>query len=730
VLQEGTLAFSLANNNPEVAQRIRGVGGFGSQNVGAGLLPGLEVIGRLAFEGDLQCNQYAGFLRPGGCRSGMRDLSFSLKYQLPLNLPLNTKLAAGITDYGGAATNFRGNYAVATSEQGPFDFSVGYGSKVSERAILQGGFASVVARLTERAQMQIEKNAGATRLGASYQVTMGDGADLLLGASKSLGDAGRDAVGGKPLNSSQVSMTLRLHLDRAKQQALKKPAPELTRLEASTNSDLPNKAPLQSPELVAQGVPEKPLDLAGEIARALQADGFTRVGVSVAHLGPAIGPAIGPAMGQQSGANNSSSAPTGNEENTRVFHVMLEPSAYRQSSLFAMGRAIRVWLQALEAFGQPQAAGQPHTPRNELVLALTYLGRPVMAAKTSEHCAKLFRVGHDVCAQGRAVEILRPYELPQDFALTAGGRDEFSGPQIELGVALRSAVGTEYGLVDYALAAEVGAELSLANFKPGLGAQVLWRAPVSSSGDFKAGGIHHAHRFEGPRVEQALLTYWMPIKLGGKALPSAEANKAQGTSEILRQVDAALVLSAGSVMHGHTGGQAELYASLDRWRVLSTYGRFTTSEFESARSPAITSVAYSVEPAKWQLELAAGRFYNLDRGWRLGSVHWFGDTSFMAYLKESGFKGLSMPKRRFAGFEMSFPLGQARASEVAGISVRGRDRWRVGLETKVLERDNYITRGYGLLPSPRHGLQDVIDQDRLGLQAQWAARSAMRLALQ
>ena len=89
-----------------------------------------------------------------------------------------------------------------------------------------------------------------------------------------------------------------------------------------------------------------------------------------------------------------------------------------------------------------------------------------------------------------------------------------------------------------------------------------------------------------------------------------------------------------------------------------------------------------------------------------------------------------MPKRRFAGFEISFPLGQAKASEVAGISVRGQDRLRVGLETKVLEGGNYIRRGYGLMPSPRHGLQAVIDQDRVGLQAQWAARSAMWLALQ
>ena len=157
VLKEGTLSMSLTNNNPELAQHIKGVGGFGSLNFGAGLLPGLEVFGRLAFEGDLQCNMYAGFLRPGGCQSGMRDLSVSAKYQLPFNLPLNSRLALGITDYGGAATNFRGNYLVATSEQGPFDFSLGYGRKVSDRALLQGVFASTVVRLTDRAQAQIKE---------------------------------------------------------------------------------------------------------------------------------------------------------------------------------------------------------------------------------------------------------------------------------------------------------------------------------------------------------------------------------------------------------------------------------------------------------------------------------------------------------------------------------------------------------------------------------------------
>jgi hypothetical protein len=747
VLKEGTMSLSLTNNNPELAQHIKGVGGFGSLNFGVGLLPGLEVFGRLAFEGNLQCNMYAGFLRPGGCQSSMRDLSASAKYQLPLNLPLNTKIALGVTDYGGAATNFRGNYAVATSEQGPFDFSLGYGRKVSDRALLQGGFASTVVRLTDRAQAQIERNGGATRLGASYQFVMGDGADLLLGASRSLGEVGSDARNGKPLNSSQIALTLRLHLDRANQEALKKPSPALARYEAplsqiqtqSLNQSLTpgsganalasktiNQLPtLDKPSSQEESAAfENSQALIGAITRAFQADGFTNVKVSVSNLKSSFG--------QQNAQIYANNALNDKGSTARVFHVSVEPSAYRQSSLFAMGRAIKVWLQALEAMkGQDtKPAGQPKMPSNELVIALTYLGKPILAAKTSEQCAKLFRSGLDICAQDKAIELVRAAELPANFAPVSLGKEEFASPQIELGMALKTAVGTEYGLADYALAAEIGAEFSLANLKPGLGGQILWRAPVSSSGDFKAGGIHDANRFDGARIEQALLTYWMPIKLGDQSLPLLVEGSVQGLMKSLRKVDASLVLSAGSVMHSHTGAQAELYASLDRWRLLSTWGRFTSSEFEKARSPALTALAYSIEPAKWSLELAAGRFLKLDRGWRLGSTHWFGDTSFMAFVRQSGYEGVSMPKRRFAGFEMSFPLGPAKASELAGVSVRARDRWRVGLETKVGESDNYITRGYGLMPSPRHGVPDVTDQDRMGIEALWASRSAMRLALQ
>ena len=478
--------------------------------------------------------------------------------------------------------------------------------------------------------------------------------------------------------------------------------------------------------------------LAAELKRALISEGFTRVGVSLERQ-------------ETSGVA------------AHAYRVWAEPSAYRQSSLQALGRAVRVWLQSVAAAkGQHMAerkginklSHEAHKNAffnssgyedltSELTVALTYLGRPVLAAKTTEQCAKLFRGGHDVCGQDRAVQLFKPSDLPGDFlqAVQAQSRAaDVARPQIELGLGLKTAVGTEYGLADYAAALEVGAEWSLANIAPGLGGQLVWSAPASSSGDYKAGGIYHASGFKGPRVEQAMISYWMPIPasvLSHFSLfnkPQNANRQAQGGSadnaSINASIDGALVLSAGSVLHAQTGGQADLYLGLDRWRLQSTWGRYSTSEFLKARSPALSAIRYSVEPAKWQLEFAAGRFYNLDRGWRVSSTHWFGQTSFSAFVRQSGIEGVVMPKLRFAGFEMSFPLGGSSASDVAGLSVRGQDRWSVGLETKVGQSDNYITRGYGLMFGPRHGLADITDFDRSSLSDLWAARSALRLAMQ
>jgi hypothetical protein len=57
VIRTGSAVLALSNSIPERRQLFPGHP-FGGFNLGLGLLPGLEVVGRLVFDGDLQCNQF------------------------------------------------------------------------------------------------------------------------------------------------------------------------------------------------------------------------------------------------------------------------------------------------------------------------------------------------------------------------------------------------------------------------------------------------------------------------------------------------------------------------------------------------------------------------------------------------------------------------------------------------------------------------------------------------
>ena len=164
VLRPGTAGAAWGNSNPEKGRVYPGVGAFGSLDFGFGVLPGLELVARLAYDGDLQCNMY---VQNPPCLSWTRDLSASGKYQLPIRLPLNTRLAFGAVDVGGAATNFRSYYGVASSSVGPLDFSLGYGKGSQADASLSGAFGSTQLFLTEHWQALAEYDMREARAGNS-----------------------------------------------------------------------------------------------------------------------------------------------------------------------------------------------------------------------------------------------------------------------------------------------------------------------------------------------------------------------------------------------------------------------------------------------------------------------------------------------------------------------------------------------------------------------------------
>lgn len=679
VLPWGGAGLSLANSNPERARK-RSDGSFGSINAGFGLLPGLELVGRLAYEGDLDCNLFL-----STCSGGQRDLSVSAKYQLPIELPLDTRLAVGFTDYGGAATNYRSYYGVATSTWGPLDLSLGYGRPKSATALLDGGFGSVVLRLDDHWAAALEHDSREARLGLNYVRPLTRDLALRVGASRKLTDStGQQAW--------QMNAALNWVMGQTPEPFLPRRAPAAP--QASVAADVAAPPGLSAPQ--APPSPPAPLTADG-LAQALQASGFAQISV------------------RRSPAQSGQPA---------LWQVRAESRRWRQSQIDALGAALATWLKPVGA-----------TAADELLLTLTYQREPVLHAYTNATCLDGWLQGWTRCAgmagleeadgqPGRALWLSRTGEWPAAVQARLQSRRESASPesvqqafeaagpawlpQFEIGPGLRTAVGTELGLFDYSLALELGTEVNLA---PGLFWQGVLSAPMLHSNDFKDGQAFAGYRPQELGFDSSLLSYW-------KALPHGVAAQA----------------SAGYIDRSYRGGMVEgLWMTEDgRWRLGATAGRFEHELTAVRQTPLLGSARWSLVPGAWQLEATAGRFLGGDQGYTLASQHWFGDTMVrLGYRDSQGDAGTAMAARRkFVGFTISLPLGPKAAQELGPVSVRGTDRFAWGLQTKVGEKDNALTQGYGDQPRVRHGLRsDVTDYDRNGRDDMLANSARLRAVL-
>lgn len=665
----GGATLGLTTSNPERARQSRS-GSFGSVNAAVGLLPGMELVGRLAFDGDLDCNMY----NPG-CDSSQRDLSVSGKYQLPVRLPLETRLAVGFTDVGGAATNYRQLYGVATSTQGPIDVSLGYSRAQSPQALMDGFFGSAVVRMTERWAAVLENDSREWRSGVHYTQPLTQQLSVQAGLSRKLSD--------RTIQQPwQATLLLNMALGSKESRKSGSPASEEIRPkewsvqgplnvagpEISDSSEVYSEADSRASQAIRQnhdgGVS------ADAIAVELVNSGFTNVSVK-----------YWPGMNQQAG----------------LWLIQAEPRVWRQSHMDGLGVAIARWLKAVSIPGR--------LSDDTVVVTLTYQNHPVLHASTTQRCLGAWLNGWYRCqAENRTVTPVRFSRTASVPVSWMGERVEteavqvakYSGgaswaPQIELSPGLRTTVGTEYGLFDYSLALETGVEVGLA---PGLFWQGVHSTPVSHSDDFSNNRIFSGKRHGRSGWDTQMLSYWRPLPFGFAAQASV-----------------------GQFSRTERGGQLDAYwASSDgTLRFSGVVGRYESELDLRIRNPVLGAVRYSMIPGAWHIEVMAGKFMGADEGFKIMSSHWLGDVRMSLYYRKTASPyGVWMPERKFMGFEVSLPLGGKTATRLDSVTVRGRDRVGWGLETKVGENDNYLTAGYGLIPRIRHGLtSDVMDHDRL-----------------
>jgi hypothetical protein len=131
-------------------------------------------------------------------------------------------------------------------------------------------------------------------------------------------------------------------------------------------------------------------------------------------------------------------------------------------------------------------------------------------------------------------------------------------------------------------------------------------------------------------------------------------------------------------------------------------------------NPSFITARYALRPGFWAISITKGRFLNNDEGYQLMSSHTFGDNRLRFYYRKTGPGNFQTPNRRaFAGFSFTLPIGPKESFFLGPVTIRGRDQYPFGLESKVQEKDNYIEPGYGIYPTIRHGLNtDVGDYDR------------------
>lgn len=646
VLPTGTAGFSVSNSIPEWRQTYRAHGAFGGVTGGFGPLPGLELFGRLVYDGDLQCNMY-----DSACAARGRDLSLNAKYQLPLKLPLDTRLAVGITDFGGAATNFRQTYAVATSQLGPVDISLGKSRGTSPNALMHGVFGSAELHVTPQWAVALEDDTRTKRLGAHYTAPVTQHLDLQVGVSKRLS-------GTADQKSGQLIATLRYVPEGAQPNRSRVASPVL----ASSTSG----APMPTLPDTGSGLTQEAR--AGQLAVLLEANGFTHVSI-----------AVHPAT----------------QEHPRRWLIKAEPSGWRQNAL----DAVRVVL--------PHWASIAKQGTDELLLTLTHLQQPKLSAVVSRSCIEGLSTGQLLCTGRQPLQFYWGNHLPDTWQAQAtqtapitvlGHKGTDFKPQIELGVDIRSAVGTEYGLADYSLALDVGGELPLGK---GWSLQGNGVVPLSASEDFKEGGIFYAQSHKRAEFRQGLLSYWRHLSPGWPGNVAVQA-------------------SAGAINSSSLGGQLDSVwqNTAGDWRVGGTVGAYKqrlNSVQTANRSTALVSVRHTLVPGYWQVEGMAGKFFRGDTGFRINSHHWLGAQRLTLFFRSSGGQTATMPKTQFAGFELSFPFGGAQATDLGWATARGRDRFTWGLATKVGDTNNNLTTGYGEIVRPRHGVwTDVLDHERAG----------------
>lgn len=683
LLHWGTMEATYDNQMPGIRSNPAGH----NYVLGFGLLPNMEVVGRIAVA-DHNCN----FFTERTCR-GPRDLSVSAKAGIGLDTAGRFRIAAGVTDFGGAATNFRSYYGVATFNEGPYELSAGLARRAAvssplRQSPLHGPFLAAAWQPLPWVRGHLEYTDSNAWAGVR-----------LFAPATWLPEGWKAYVG---LNQRLTSSNLT----------------ERNWFTAGVSIPLYKVPPLRgsAERAPAPGLAVQQLPLPAYEARVPSAQATTGVPPAAAPAAPppatmAPAPAVTAAAPTDADLQRLADALRGRGLEDIWVGRMPDGSVvarannatYNWNSLDALGAA-------LGAVGRTLGNGKT---AYRFILTQRQIG---LVAVTGQTDCLLQWIEKDTptCPAGElstpGTGALDPF---QEGAAWIVRNAQPSNRTLRVGLSpvLRTNVATEVGTFDYSAGVNLGFRLPL-----WAGADAEWRVDqeLTRSDNYQAGQVFGTRRI---RNGTERLTFTQTLRL------PAEAWFAPNDPIRARRLGLGAVYAQATV--GRIGHHFDGALGSVRWepgeglhRLTGQVGYFRNADFglvpgepRTAR-PVLAQYRYSVAATRTYLEATAGQFMNNDVGAQLAMRQWFTDLSVGVFYRRTKFDNSAA--RSFVGLEVSVPIGPRRDMDPGLVQLTGTPRFTHGINTVVGNTTNNVVSGYGVFP-PAPSLDAVFNADRSGL---------------
>ncbi|MCG2592031.1 YjbH domain-containing protein [Ramlibacter sp. XY19] len=645
--------------------------------LGFGLLPNMEVSGRLAASSPQDANCFA-------VDCGARDLSASGKFGIGLDTAGRFRIAVGATDLGGSVTYFRSYYGVGTFSAGDWEVSGGVAKRsgagvAGSRSPLDGPFAAAAWQPAAWVRGHVEYTDGNAWAGVRLfapQAWLPEGWSGFLGANVRL--TGTDLT-----EKSWVSAGISIPLYKvpALGGAANQPPPALRGVQQplpayearAVPTPITTSAPPLPPQPGATNSRRVSDDRMRDLAAALRAAGLEDIWVGRMPDGSVA-----------ARANNAT---------------------YNWNSLDAVGASLAAIARTL---GDSPAGYR---------FILTQRQLPMVAITGQTDCLRMWiQTDAAGCAAG---ELSTPGTTALDLLQTDADwvvrRDAPSWQtlRVALSPVLRTNIGSEFGVLDYSVGANIG---FLQPLWSGATVEARFDVPIANSSDYEEGAIFGRRRVVGG-LERLAFTQVMRLPLERWLAPTDDVEvKRRGLAALTAQATIGRYGSYYDGIHGSLrwepgDGRHRLSAEAGVFRN-GDYGNPDTQGPRTAR-PFLASYRYHFQPTRTYLEATAGNFMRNDVGVQVGMRQWFGDVAVNLYYRHSKFE--NSPARQFLGLMVSVPIGPRRDMNPGGLQVTGTPRFSVGTESTLREKGgNTVRIGYGVTP-PVPSLDAVFNSDRAGL---------------